>query len=205
MYLKHYRLNPLIITVFVLTWIVDYFVREFGFVLSNQEITLPSTFSIVGCIIVFYDKFLWKFPVFNMLTGIPDMSGRYKGRISYQLNGVERVKECCVEIMQTASKIKIETYFSNSNNENTFSESLVEEIKKSDGGFFDIFFIYKNTVENHNNELDSHEGVNILRYHQATKEHASKLRGRYFTNRVKQTKGIIEVTFESKDLIGRFN
>ena len=135
---------------------------------------------------------------------VPNMSGRYKGKVKYNLNNISGEKECYIEITQTASKIKVHSYFSDGLNENTSSKSLVEDIKHDEDGFFDIYLFYLNTGSKQNGGLDCHEGANKLRFLPGKEGKSNELIGHYFTGRQTQTRGEIEGTLVSNDLQGKF-
>ncbi len=209
MNLRYYKTTPLIIVILLLSIVVDHIVLNVltpitENVLSFQNYRAPTTTSLIGGILVFYNSFLWRLPVFNLLITVPDIAGRYKGKIQYEYNGIKEEKDCVLEVIQSASKIKIHSYFNNENEEKTSSKSLVEDIKRSGDGFFDIYFFYLNSGSKVDGTLDCHEGANTLRFIASKKNNLKKLVGHYFTNRQPQTRGEIEVFFESKNINGEF-
>ena len=95
---------------------------------------------------------------------VPNMAGRYKGKVKFEWEGKLGEKPCFIEVTQTASKIKVHTYFSDGVNENTSSKSLVEDIKLEEDGFYDVYLFYLNSGSKQNGGLDCHEGANKLRF-----------------------------------------
>lgn len=205
---QYYRTKPLVIVILVLTGLVNYLLINVAAPVANyfslDGIRLPSSLAIVTLILILYNQYAWKWPLLKLLVKVPNIGGRYKGEIDFEWEGVSGSKECVVEIFQTASSIKVCTYYNNGDKEKTSSRSIVETIKKEDDEFFNIYLFYHNAGTKENGKLDSHEGANVLRYHPATKKNRSKLIGHYFTNRKIQTRGTIEVEFKSKKLKGKF-
>lgn len=207
---KFCKTIPLIITILLLSAFIDFLVvkhispflaRYFS---ASSHIRVPTTVSLLGMFFYFYDVLLWKLPIFKLLMNVPNMSGRYVGKIKYELNGNLDEKNCVIEVSQKASQIKVHTYFNNKLNEMTSSKSLVEDIKMEEDNFYDIYFFYLNSGSKQNGELDCHEGANKLRYFPNQNGNSSALIGHYFTNRQIQTRGEIETFFVSKKLQGRF-
>lgn len=163
----------------------------------------PGNVSLIGMFLLLYDKVLWKWPVFNLIITVPDMRGRYTGTINYTFGGVKGEKECAIEITQTASKIKLHAYFNNAEAEKTKSKSLIESVEEEDG-FYNLYLYYFNSGSKENNLLDCHEGANMLKFIPANGDIAQKLVGHYFTDRKIQTRGAMEVQFETKKLKGTF-
>lgn len=208
MNLKYYKTVPLITIILLMAWAIDFLLQQFLIPLLIEHgvefLRAPGNAAIIASALLIYNQYLWKLPVFKLLVKIPDMSGRYTGKIKYEYDGVLCEKDCAVEVSQTASKIKIRSYFNNAGNEKTNSNSVIEEIHKTEDGFFNIYFFYQNAGSKINGDLDSHEGTNIIRFFPGTKKKKRKLAGHYFTNRQKQTRGEIEVYFSTNNLKGEF-
>ena len=132
------------------------------------------------------------------------MAGRYKGFISYEWDNKAEKKDCFIEVVQTASSIKLRSYFNKEKDPKTISQSLVEDIRKEPDGHFAVHFFYINEGSKKDGALDYHEGANKLRYLQGKKGEAAKLTGHYFTNRQTQTRGEMEANFVSMKLKGEF-
>lgn len=207
---KYYKITPLVIAVLISAGLIEACVSNFinplltHYLPVGSHFRVPTTVSILMIIFALYDNYMWKWPILNLLIKAPNMNGRYKGAIKYVWNGVNAKKNCVIEIIQTASKIKIRCYFSDGDNENTLSTSLVEEIKEEEDGFFDIYLFYFNHGTKQDATLDAHEGANRLRFHPASKTSKQQLIGHYFTNRKTQTRGTIEVELESKEIQGKY-
>ncbi len=207
---KYYKTTPLIITIIILSGLVELCVGKWinpfltQYLPIGSHLRVPTTVSILGLMFIFYNQYLWKLPFFNLLMDVPNISGRYEGKVKYVWNEVNSEKKCFTEIIQTASKIKIHTYFSDGANENTFSKSMVEDIKQEEDGFFDVYLFYQNSGTKQNGGLDGHEGANKLRFLPGKDGNSNQLIGHYFTNRQKQTRGEIEGTLISKQLQGKF-
>jgi hypothetical protein len=208
MNLKYYRVGPLISIILLLAvgldnliegWIVPFLI-EHGVAFMRA----PGNASIIGGILVLYDKVLWKYPFFNLLVKTPYMAGRYQGFISYEWEGKPNRKDCVVEVIQTASKIKMFFYFNNGQDQKTFSHSLIEDIRQEDDGNFGVYIFYINGGSKKDGVLDCHEGANKLRYLPGKKKQKAKLTGHYFTNRNIQTRGEMEVDFISRNIKGKF-
>lgn len=207
---KYYKTTALIITIIILSGLIEICVGKWINPFLAQHLSVgshfrvPTTVSILGIFFFLYNQYLWKFPVFNFLMDVPDMTGRYEGKVKYVWNGANGEKKCFIEVIQTASKIKIHSYFSDGVNENTSSKSLIEDIKQDEDGFFDIYLFYLNSGTKQNGGLDCHEGANKLRFIPSKDGSSNKLIGHYFTNRQTQTRGEIEGTLISKHLQGKF-
>lgn len=207
---KYYRTTPLIVTIIILSGLVELIVGNYinpfiaQYLSVGSHFRVPTTVSFLGLLFYIYNQFLWKMPVLKLLMGVPDISGRYEGKIKYEWDGVNNEKMCFIEVVQTASKIKVHTYFSDGINENTSSKSMVEEIKQDEDGFFDIYLFYLNSGTKKNGGLDCHEGANKIRFIPGRSGKMNQLIGHYFTNRHTQTRGEIEAILISKELQGKF-
>lgn len=200
--LRYYKTNLLIATILALAFGIDmsfeliqnYFDRHTDFILRA-----PTNAAIITSLLVLYDRHLWRYPVLNKLINVPNLNGRYVGCIEYEWDGTSEEMECAVEIIQTASSIQIHTYFKSDKHDNTYSQSLVEDIR-FEKGQYSIYFFYFNAGTTINSHLDCHHGANYLRVILDEAGSPKRLTGNYFTNRSTQTRGKIEVTFESKKL-----
>lgn len=166
------------------------------------NITPPATTGLVLIILGLYDKYLWKIPFLDYLVDVPNLNGRYEGKMYYEFNNVPGAAECVIEVVQSASKIKICTFIRNNQGEITESSSIAESIVKDDSGFYTVYFFYHNGGTKSSRALDAHEGANLLKVIEAKHGNngKTKLKGHYFTNRLIQTKGIIEAEFTGEKL-----
>ena len=206
--LKYYKTGLTITAILILAGLFDVFFQRCLSPLLNELLNnhigilrAPSNTTLIGLILWLHSKYGWKYPILNKLITVPNMNGRYEGKIQYEFDGKKGEKNCAIEVIQSASKIKIHSYFNNEQGELTSSESLVEDIKEKDG-FYYIYFFYLNSGTKIDGSLDCHEGANVLKFLRSDEE--SKLVGHYFTNRKIQTKGVIEVVFKTKKLKGEF-
>lgn len=196
MSLKHYRATPLIILVLILATTIDWLFVKIAPYLQDHIIRAPSNAGIIALILTAYDKWLWKFPFLRLLVTVPNLNGRYRGKLlsSYDGNSVE--KECVIEIFQTASKTTIYLFANNEQRERSYSKSVSEVIHDKEDDEHQLLFAYYNYGTD-DKRLGGHEGFNHLKVMQK-KNNVIKLKGQYFTNREPQTRGTISVKFESK-------
>jgi len=199
---RYYKTNLLIATILILAFVIDV---SFEMTLSYFDQTAdfflraPTNAAIITSLLVLYDQYLWRYPVINKLVYAPNLNGRYIGSIEYEWDGTSEEMECAVEVIQTASSIQIHTYFKSDKHENTYSQSLVEDIR-FEKGQYSIYFFYFNAGTTINSHLDCHHGANYLRVILDEVGSPKRLTGNYFTNRSTQTRGKIKVTFESRKL-----
>ena len=146
---------------------------------------------IVMSFLGFYDQVLWKLPLFNLLNTIPDLNGRYEGRISFNYNNVDRHKDCVLCIKQSCSFIKVITTFTGNSESDTQSISNEAFIKTDELGDHHLYFYYHNRGSCKNGDtLNPHDGMNVLEIQR--EQRTIRLKGYYFTNRDPQTKGCLE-------------
>ena len=149
--------------------------------------------AIVMCFLSIYDKLLWKYPVFNLMTTIPNLNGYYEGNISFYWDGENRTKASKMEIKQTCSNIKVTTIFSKEKENSTQSVSTEAFIKTDEVGDQHLYFYYHNQGSCKDGDtLDPHDGMNVLKIKKDN--NSITLQGYYFTNRNPQTKGCMEVS-----------
>lgn len=160
----------------------------------------PTVSIILGGIIIWIDKKLWRLFPFRYLFNIPKLGGRYEGRIFYLDvgdNNLPKHKDCALEVLQTGSKIKLNCYFSkNGNEERTPSESLIESVVKNEDDSYSLVFTYRN--HGLAGKFQEHSGTNILKF--IENDEGKFLKGSYYTNREPQTKGEMEVKFVTNKL-----
>lgn len=204
---RYYRITPLIIIILFLASGIDYGIHKlllpFLTEYNIEFLRAPGNASLIASFLLLYDKVLWRKPLFKSLVTVPDIRGRYKGSVKYTFDGEPDETKCFVEISQTSSRIKVHSYFKNKNLPQTKSKSLVESVEEEDG-FFNIYLYYFNSGSKENADLDCHEGANMLKFIPKHNEEQQKLIGHYFTNRKKQTRGIMEVELQSKKLKGTY-
>lgn len=188
--LRYYK-PEVLITIISLLWGVFLWVFHklwgYGLLLG----TGPS--AIVVGFLTIYDRWLWKFPVFNWMNTIPDLNGIYTGVIEYHYNGQKSSKQCTLEVKQTCSIIKVKSSFNKDSENETQSVSTEAFIKTDEAGDQYVYFYYHNQGSCQNGDsLDSHDGMNVLEILKDKKN--IELKGYYFTNRKSQTKGCMKVT-----------
>jgi hypothetical protein len=179
----------------ILTWVI----KSINSLTDLNYYQYPSASVLVGLLVLWIDLYLWKFPPFNLLFQIPNVSGRYEGNINYlhPILKVEEKKKCVIEVFQTGSKVKFNCYFKKKNSkEKTKSESLVETILKNDDGTVSLISTYRNYGLP--NQFQEHSGTSILKF--VENENGKFLKGIYYTNREPQTKGEMDVAFITNKL-----
>ncbi|TDD94124.1 Cap15 family cyclic dinucleotide receptor domain-containing protein [Flavobacterium cellulosilyticum] len=206
---KYYKSKSLILFIIILSIVYSQLSKELDQLLPTDStfreiwkyVDLFSTFSLLFLTLLFINEIGWKWKLFKWLVDIPNLNGRYEGTLesTYQTNGANTIKDCAIEITQTASKIKILSYYGDPETENQTSsgKSVSEEIYKEVDGFFIIYHIYlgePNKLETH---LNVHSGSSSMKYHPDEK----KLIGNYYNDRT--NKGKLEVTFKQKKLLSK--
>lgn len=160
--------------------------------------------ALVGVCLFFINKTAWKwriksFYLFKWLVPVPNLNGRYTGKLisTFENKGIE--KKCVVEIFQTASEINIRSFFADkdSNLQTSLSESFSETIVKQRNDSYCIDFIFSNEPNVLESNLNIHGGAMKLHYYEDT----NTLKGEYFNKRGNQ--GTIEVKWESAKLLNR--
>ena len=166
-----------------------------------QYFKYPTTTTLLVLLIVFVNKKLWKHFPLKYMFDVPNLSGRYEGRITFKHPITKDIqnKNCAVEVKQTGDKIKIDCYFEREDkSEITLSNSLVESIIKNSNDTYSLVFTYQNDGNNAKGFLQ-HNGTNILNYYE--NETGKFLNGKYYTNREPhQTKGEMKVKFITNKL-----
>lgn len=159
----------------------------------------PSASVFVGISLYLISEKWWKFKPFIYLFDIPMIEGRYEGFITYQhpITGVCESKRCAVEVFQSGSKVKVNSYFQKQDgSEKTPSLSLVETIVKRTDGTFDVVFNYLN--QGKTDEFTPHHGTNTFKV--IKNDEGQFLKGTYYTSRIPQTTGDIDVKLVSQKL-----
>lgn len=148
------------------------------------------------------DKYLWRYKPFSYLFWSINLEGKYVGVIEYKdpTTGDFSKKSALIEISQTGSSIKIQSYFGDEGKgEQTISRSLNTSIVRDEYGEYSIVFTYQNGG---NIKLDfpQHYGTSIFRVVKS-KDKILGLKGEYYTSRSPiQTKGTIQVDYQSRIL-----
>lgn len=207
MNLRHYKLQPLIILILLaniaFSYLIDYLTGNF---ITNSQLLkvvdllqFTSIPSLIFFILFLLENYLWKLPIFKLFVDSPDLNGRYKGQLISN-HGVEGVvKDCVIEIKQSASKIAIATFFKDEESEDSSeSYSISEDIRKGNDGFYYLSFTYSNSPRMLAKGLDKHRGLCELK----SIPKGKALIGSYYNER--GLKGEINVNFKSKKRLGKF-
>ncbi|MBN2867683.1 MAG: hypothetical protein JXK08_03330 [Flavobacteriaceae bacterium] len=201
-YFRNYKPNLLIIFIIFLSIgigaFTDYVLPKINTFFESPYLQFPSATILIGYVFYLIDKVLWKYKLFSWLFYTPNISGRYIGHIEYldYKNGKTNRTNCALEIEQSASKIKIETYFKNKKlKETSKSKSLVSSFVVDEFDNVSIVLTYHNSGNPVLN-IPMHDGTNILEYNKKERS----LNGIYYTNKEPQTKGKIKVIFQNKNL-----
>lgn len=168
----------------------------------NEYIGIFSTIGLITLTLFFINQVGWKWNSFKWLIDIPNLNGRYKGELISSFVGTDGkpiIKDCVLEIKQSASSIHIFSYFGDkgTNIQSSRAYSVSEEIIQEKNGLFQIFYIFTNEPDTLNAQLNNHLGTTKLKYYPDNRT----LDGDYY-NQIKN-KGTIKVIFEQKQLLGR--
>lgn len=209
MNLRYYKSKSLIIFVIILSILYSLLAEYIDHLLPNDStfrniwkyIDLFSTVSLLFLTLLFIDEIGWKWKIFKWLVDVPDLNGRYEGTLesTFQTSGANTKKDCAVEIKQTASKIKIFSYYGDpgTNNQTSIGYSHSEEIVKEEDGFFSVHHIFSGEPDTLQIQLNNHYGASYMKYFPDIK----LLDGSYFNERT--NKGTFKVTFKQNKLLGR--
>lgn len=162
-----------------------------------------STLTIIVIAIVIVNTIGWKTGLFRWLVDIPNLNGRYEGKIISSFKneqGQYIEKPCVIEIRQNASFIHVNAYFEDPHtaNDTSRSYSISEEIIKEKSGFFSLHYIFLSEPDVLQIELTNHGGTAKLTYFHDNR----KLEGAYYNQR--NNFGKIIVTLTSSKRMGRF-
>lgn len=159
-----------------------------------------SAIGLISILLYLYNRYLWRYTIFNLMVRIPDLNGRYSGKVFSDFKKKTQ-KNCVLEIKQTASKIKLFLYIKNSNPlKMTSSESILENIQKREDGFYKVCFTYYNIGDKVSRSIGPHFGYNELKYIPLEK----KLEGPYYTHPERGRQGVVEVKFKTKEIKGGY-
>jgi hypothetical protein len=168
-------------------------------ILFTDSFTVPF---FIGITLHFINKKWWKYKNFAWLVNIPDLNGRYVGKLvsSYIIEGTTDnvILDCVLEIKQTASSIHISGYFGKIEEEyiSSSSNSVSEEIVLERNGFFKLFYIFTNEPGGISDQLNNHIGTAKFSYLPDKKT----LDGIYYNLK---NHGTINVTYSQATLLGR--
>jgi len=168
----------------------------------NDYIGIFSTIGLITLTFLFINNIGWKWGIFKWLIDIPNLNGRYEGELISSFtdsNGQSVVKDCILEIKQTATSLHIFSYYGDKGTDIQSSRaySVSEEIIQEPNGLFKIFYIFTNEPNTLQTQLNNHLGTATFLYYPDIKT----LDGDYYNKR--QNIGTIKVKFEQEKLIGR--
>lgn len=210
MNLKYYKtasLVPFILVLSVVYGIISGIVQDClknnaSLTQINDYIGIFSTIGLLTVTLAFINQIGWKWKIFKWLIDVPNLNGRYKGELISSficINGQPVVKDCILEIKQTATSLHIFSYYGDkgTNIQSSRAYSVSEEIIQEPNGLFKIFYIFTNEPNTLQTQLNNHLGTATFLYYPDIKT----LDGDYYNKR--QNIGTIKVKFEQKKLIGR--
>jgi hypothetical protein len=206
---RYYKSKSLIVFVIILSILYSFLAEYIDHLLPTDStfrniwkyIDLFSTVSLLYLTMLFIDEIGWKLKMFKWLVDVPNLNGRYEGTLesTYQTGGANTKKICAMEIKQTASKIKIFSYYGDpgANNQTSIAYSHSEEIIQEEDGFFNVHHIFSGEPDTLEIQLNNHYGASYMKYFPDIK----MLDGSYFNERT--NKGTFRVTFMQNKLLGR--
>lgn len=210
---KYYKTAPLVVMIAILIVIAHLLIAIFGPLITSllplkfakeietiaDYIGIFSILGIVGMILYIIDTWAWKARLLIWLIDIPNLNGRYKGKLISDYNG-RIIKDAILEISQTASEIKICGYFADEDSliQTSNSYSISETLVKGPNGKFSLVYLFSNSPNLSTTQVYQHGGTIVLDYH----ADINTLHGEYYNKR--RNHGTIEVKFEDYKLLGRF-
>lgn len=164
---------------------------------SSGAFEAPTAVILIFALIGLYESFLWRIFPLKYLQGVPDIRGRYTGKIvsSY---GEGSEYDVVIEIQQTLSDISVRLF-----TERSSSHSVIANIGKNEKGNWFLAYIYKNSPKTIKDDLDmrTHDGFACLDVF----PRELKIDGHYFNDpRERATHGHIICQLESRILKGHF-
>jgi SMODS-associating 2TM, beta-strand rich effector domain len=163
-----------------------------------------STLTLMSIGFIFVNEVGWKLKIFKWLVDLPNLNGRYKGRLLSTFldpdTGKTISKECVIEIRQNASRIHLSAYFSDdgAKSPSSSSHSVSEQLVRERSGFFKLYYIYVNDTGFLEGEVRNHTGTSYFLYYPDIKT----LHGDYYNQRL--NKGEFSVVFQQRKKLGRF-
>jgi hypothetical protein len=208
---RYYNSGKLIILILTLVFLISPFSQWIETLISSNGrintiygyIGAFSTISILSLILFIVDEYLWRLYIFKWLINIPNLNGRYQGKlVSSFIDPITQLpteKSCVLEIKQSGSQIKIYSYYGDigSNIQTSQAFSVSEEIVKNNNDIFEVYYIFTNTPNTLINQLHNHLGTCNLKYFPDIKV----LEGEYYNQR--GFKGILKVNFVQTETVGR--
>lgn len=163
-------------------------------------IILPATF-----LWVIIENYFWHLGWFQKLfrTALnipPDMRGRWEGKLIRDED--QEAHSFVIEVHQTLTKLQVYTFADGgkSRSESYFANITSDEMEKK---FTLCYLWYANAsaIPNKNIPMGSFYGFSMLELNE--EEDSKELTGTYFTDRLPQTKGIIEIKWVGRKRRGK--
>ncbi len=153
---------------------------------------------VISILLVLYDKCLWKVKGFRYLNTVPNLNGRYSGKIEFHFNDKDDSKECVLRVRQSCSTLSISSTFAGEQENETKSTSTEAFIKTDESGEQTLYFYYHNRGSRKDGDtLNQHDGMTVLEIN--ANSDGIELDGYYFTNRSPQTKGCMKLKKITKE------
>lgn len=186
--------------------------------ISNSNFTLDILLKEIvkaliptGLILVFfefYNKNLWKYPLFNKLIQVPNIEGSYYGSLISTYRDKENkpiIKDCVIEIKQTGTDFIIYGYYAcdDEKKASSVSESLSYSLISEGKDKMEVAYYYINRPLKSSDkygELNEHKGSGILCWNSLNSD---VLAVEYY-NKDRNSKGHIHLTKISTDFKGEF-
>lgn len=207
---KYYKTSALIPSILVLAVIFNSVSNYIETAINKQQelteiysyIGVFSTISLITLTLTFINFIGWKWTIFKWLINIPNLNGRYTGELIssfLDVNGNPVVKDCTIEIKQSASSIHIFSYYGDkgTNIQTSLAYSVSEELVEEKNGLFQLFYIFTNEPDTLLTQLNNHAGTAKFRYF----PDILSLEGDYYNQR--KNIGTIKVKYEQSKRLGR--
>ena len=207
---KYYKNSALIPSILVLAVIFNYVSYYIETAINKQQqlseiysyIGVFSTISLITLTLTFINFIGWKWTIFKWLINIPNLNGRYTGELIssfLDVNGNPFVKDCTIEIKQSASSIHIFSYYGDkgTNIQTSLAYSVSEELVEEKNGLFQLFYIFTNEPDTLMTQLNNHAGTAKFRYF----PDILSLEGDYYNQR--KNIGTIKVKYQQSKRLGR--
>lgn len=193
----------------ILTIISGFIVYLVRFHLLEQTVSVgivasagSNVIALTTILWLIWNSFLWKIPCLLFISGVPNLSGRWKGH--YKRNDPSsdgKEHGYVLEIKQTYSSIQCTTYQDN----DTSSAGIVSELCILSDQRTCLVFHWGGTRTSDEKSKDLppiYHGLTRVTYSKAVSGKPATLKGDYFTDQ--GTKGHVNLQFEQQPLLERF-
>ena len=190
----------------IISGIIVYLIR---FQLCQQAVSVgvvaaagSNVITLTAILWLFWNSFFWKIPHLLCISGVPNLSGRWKGH--YKRNDPSsdgKEHGYVLEIKQTYSSIQCTTYQDNG----TSSAGIVSELCTLSDQRTCLVFHWggTRTSDERSKELRPiYHGLTRVTYSKAVSGKPATLTGDYFTDQ--GTNGHVNLQFEQRPLLERF-